>query len=177
MQGSTPLAQTERWVRWINGQTVPQQTFDHVLEWNLGHMVNLGPSFALGGIVTAGTGSDGPFTGLKLRARRWLTPDVSVELEGGMMRTNAMDTRFPSESGATADVRLNIRDQGSFYVRWDGIDLAEESVFLDGADDPGGFQQAFSVGVSAGSVPALVGTGALGLTYAVLIALYVGYGG
>lgn len=174
MQGSTPLAQTERGVTWSGGQTVAREAFDHVLEWNLGHMANLTPTFALGGVVTAGTGSDGPFTGLKLRARRWLTSEVSLEVEGGLMQTNAMNTRFPAETGGTADVRLNIRDQGSFYVRWDGVTLSEQVLGPDYAD-PGGFQQALSVGVSAGSVPALVGSGALGLGYLVLIALFIGY--
>jgi hypothetical protein len=171
MQGNTPLAQTERRVTWINDQSVPLETFDHVLEWNLGHMVNLSTTFAIGGVVTAGTGSDGPFTGVKLRARRWLSPDLSLEAEGGLMRTNAMDSRFPAETGGTADFRLNIRDQGSFYVRWDGISLSEASFAVSGTDDPGGFQQAFSVGVGLGSFPALAGSGALGLAFLILIAM------
>jgi len=172
MQGSTPLAQTRRdLTRVAGGAPYPTQSFEHVLEWNLGHMVNIGPSFALGGVITAGSGSDDPLTGVKLRARRWLSPDASVELEGGLMRTNAGHVLYPAVTGGTADVRLNIRDQGSFYVRWDGVALPRRDYILNGSSDPGGFQQAFSVGVGLGSVPALLGTGALGLAYVVLIAL------
>ncbi len=40
--------------------------------------------------------------------------------------------------------------------------------------DPGGVQHALSVGVGTGSVPALIATGAAGLTVAVMFALLVG---
>jgi hypothetical protein len=42
--------------------------------------------------------------------------------------------------------------------------------------DPGGTHHALSVGVGTGSVPALITTGAAGLMYAFLIAVYFGYG-
>lgn len=174
MQASTPLAQTQRTVMYAGGMTRSVETFEHVLEWNLGHMVNLGPTFALGGVVTAGTGANDPLTGLKVRVRRWLSPDVSVEAEGGMVRTNGSHRFYPSATGGTADLRLNIRDQGSFYVRWDGVRLPQEDYLLDGGSDAGGFEQAFSVGVGLGSVPALAGTGAMGLGLVVLWAMVAG---
>jgi hypothetical protein len=171
MQGNTPLAQTRRDLTYGDGSSWAVDSFEHVLEWNLGHMVNIGTSFAVGGVVTAGSGSDEPLTGLKVRARRWLSPNVSVELEGGMVRTNASHSVYPAVTGGTADVRLNIRDQGSFYVRWDGVTLPAQGDLLPGGVDPGGFHQAFSVGVGLGSVPALAGTGALGLGLVVLWAM------
>ena len=36
---------------------------------------------------------------------------------------------------------------------------------------PGGTQRGLPLGVSAGRVPALIGTGALGITWAVLVAM------
>lgn len=178
MQGSTPLAQTSRMVRWGNdGPEVRRDAITEVLEWNLGHMVNLTPDFALGALFTLGTGNDDPLTGMKLRARRWLTSNVSLELEGGVVRTNANSAVFPGVTGPTADLRLNIRDQGSFFVRWDGMRLPSvEPILIPGEyghADPGGFQHGISVGMSAGSLPALVGSGALGLAYTILLALYL----
>jgi hypothetical protein len=173
MQGSQPMLQSERTLGFSGGYALTQGAFDHVLEWNLGHMVNLGPELAVGGVITVGTGGDGPFTGLKVRGRRWLSPDVSVEVEGGIMRTDARQTLYPARTGVTADARLNIRDQGSFFVRWDGVDIPSSRAG-DVYVDPGGFQHAFSVGVGVGSVPTLIGTGALGLGYLFLFAALIG---
>lgn len=178
MQGSTPLAQTSRTVQWgWNAPQVRQDAIRETLEWNLGHMVNVTPTFALGALFTIGTGNDDVLTGMKLRARRWISKDVSLELEGGILRTNANNAVFPGISGSTADLRLNIRDQGSFFVRWDGVRLPSVEPILVPGDfgysDPGGFQHGISVGVSAGSLPALVGSGALGLAYTILLALWL----
>ena len=71
-------------------------------------------------------------------------------------------------------MRFNIRDQGAFYLRWDVVPLPEESQPW-GYYDPGGTQQGLSLGVSTGSVPVLIGTGALGITWAVLVAMYAGW--
>jgi len=175
MQGSTPLAQTSRPVRWGSGNPeVRRDALTEMLEWNLGHMVNLTPALAVGAHFTLGTGNDDALTGIKLRARRWLSKDVSMELGGGILRTNANNAAFSGVTGPSADVRLNIRDQGSFFVRWDGLRLpsTEPLAGWDGYFDPGGFQHGISVGASAGSVPALIGSGALGLVWAVLLGLY-----
>lgn len=168
-QASTPLVQSERRIDVAGGPSPRVETFETVLEWNLGHMANLTRTLALGGVVTLGTGSDGPLTGVKLRVRRWLSPDVSLELEGGLLRTNARDNRFPAATGGTSDLRVNVRDQGSFYLRWDGVVLPDETYPVNGYHDPGGFQQALSVGVGLGSKPALVGTGATGVMVVALI--------
>jgi len=170
MQGSMPLVQTQRTI--VLGGNIEQgsNTIEEVLEWNVGHMVNVTPTFAVGGLFTLGTGNTDVLTGMRLRARRWLSENLSLELEGGLLRTDAGSSRYPGVYGGTVDVRLNIRDQGSFYVRWDGVDLEEQS--FDWMFDPGGFHHGLSVGASAGSVPALIGTGALGLAWTVLFALY-----
>jgi len=171
MQGSTPLVQTRRTVVYQGDTQQGNSAIDQVLEWNVGHMVNLTPEFAVGGELTLGTGNTDIFTGMRLRARRWLSEDLSMELEGGLLRTDAGQSRYPGVYGGTVDVRLNIRDQGSFYVRWDGVHLEPQD--FDYMFDPGGFHHGLSVGASAGSVPALIGTGALGLAWAILFGLYL----
>ena len=133
-------------------------------------MANLGARYALGGVVTVGTGNGDGLSGLKVRVRRWLSPDLAVEAEAGAVWTNVHGTRRPNTVGGTAAVRFNIRDQGAFYLRWDVVPLPEESQPW-GYYHPGGTQQGLSLGVSTGSVPALIGTGALGITLAVLVAM------
>lgn len=173
MQGTTALLQTSRVVSYGGGYETATDAFEERLEWNLGHMVNLTPTFALGGTFTVGNGNTDALTGVRLRARRWMSRDISVEGEGGLLRTTAGGATYPGVTGVTAGLRLNIRDQGSFFVRWDGVSLPEvrqtDSWIFH---DPGGFHHGLSVGASAGSVPALIGTGALGLAYTVLLALW-----
>lgn len=173
MQGSVPLAQSARRVQQGTGPFIARDATESVVEWNVGHMVNVGEHYAFGGVLTVGSGNDDVLTGIKARGRRWLSSDVSVELEAGLARSNAGSTRFPGVSGFTSDARLNIRDQGSFYVRWDVLSLPEQR--FQGGDyyDPGGTHHGVSVGASAGSIPALIATGALGLTYAVLLAIFI----
>ncbi len=171
MQGYTPLAQSSRRVTYGGGPSVEIQAFESNLEWNLGHMVNLTPKFALGGTLGIGpSGGTGIFTGARVRARRWISPEWSVELSGGLLDSNV---RYPSARGVTFDARVNIRDQGAFFVRWDGASLPPESFPEAEHFDPGGFQQAVSIGAAAGSVPALVGTGVLGLGYVILLGVYL----
>ena len=177
MQGSAPLVQTSRAVQSPDGGLAyARETFPRVLEWNVGHMVNVGSRYAIGGVVTGGTGNRDVLTALKIRLRRWLGSNSSLEAEGGLLRGDAI--------GGTAALRLNIRDQGSFFLRWDMLPTAVQSgIFRDPGDrsttdswlDPGGMQHALSFGVGTGSVPALITTGAAGLTLAVLYGLYVGH--
>ncbi len=173
MQGIAPLVQTDRQVSYGGGMETRSNAFDQVLEWNLGHMVNLTPTFAVGGVFTVGSGGSDALTGVRARGRRWMSKDVSLELGGGLLRTTARGAAYAGVNGATVDLRLNIRDQGSFFVRWDGLSLPEVRQTGDWTFyDPGGFQQGLSVGASAGSVPALIGTGALGLAWTILFALF-----
>lgn len=168
MQGTTPLAQTTRQVAYSDGLPVPVESYESQLEWNLGHMANLNPKFALGGVITLGTPGGSLLSGIKARARRWLNDDVSIELEGGWRTAD----QYPRGNGATADLRLNVRDQGSFFLAWDGKVLPRQE-FPGSFLDPGGFAQAFSVGAGLGSVPALVGTGALGLGVLIVLAILI----
>jgi hypothetical protein len=174
MQAYTPLSQSSRMVRYSTAPPVPLQSFEEQLEWNFGHMVNVTPDLAIGGLLTLGTGAgSGAFAGLKGRVRRWLGPQVSVEVEGGLLRSGVV---YPPAHGVTADVRLNIGDHGSFFVRWDGIDVSGESIDYGGGygfHDAGGFQQALSVGAGVGSKPALVGTGVLGLGWVILLGAFL----
>ena len=87
------------------------------------------------------------------------------------MATTAQSFRYRGVFGATVDARVNIRDQGSFFLGWNGLPLSAET-YPYGLSDPGGFQQALLIGVSAGSVPALVATGACGVGVLVLVALF-----
>jgi hypothetical protein len=171
MQGFTPLGQTTRSVSYSDGQPVEMTAFEGRLEWNVGHMVNLSPTFALGGTLSVGPhGGSGIFTGLKVRARQWLSEDLSLELAGGLLEYGQ---HYPSSRGATADVRINVRDQGAFFVRWDGVSLPGVQYPDASYFDEGGFQQAISVGAAAGSVPALIATGALGLGYVIVLGLFL----
>jgi hypothetical protein len=171
MQGFEPLAQSTRNVRYSDGLAVPVETFESTLEWNVGHMVNVTPAWAFGGTLSVGSqGGSGIFTGVKLRARRWISPDWSLELAGGLLESGA---QYPSARGVTADLRINVRDQGAFFVRWDRVRVSVQSWPDDSYFDPGGHQQAVSLGAAAGSVPALIGTGALGLGYVILLALFL----
>jgi hypothetical protein len=180
MQGVSPVAQTSRIVENRGGPTYRQEAFSSQLEWNLGHMVNMGPRYAIGGVVTAGTGNGDALTALKLRVRRWLGSDLSLEAEGGLLWNDANGGSTSGAIGGTAALRLNIRDQGSFFLRWDMLPLASQSYsfydpgdpFIGGYHDPGGTQHALSIGVGTGSVPALITTAATGLTLAVLLALF-----
>lgn len=178
LQGSAPLVQTRRRVvnTFPDGPTLTQRAtaFESSLEWNLGHMVNVSPSWAVGGVFTAGPDGRGAFRGVKARARRWLSPDVALELEGGLLAADVQGAGTPGHSGVTADVRLDIRDQGSFFVRWDGVPL-REAIYPYGYYDSGGFQQALSAGVGLGSVPALIGSTVTGLAVLVLVISLIGY--
>ena len=176
MQGLVPMAQTTRTIS--SGGDYPYsyeaEVFENAVEWNVGHMVNVSDGWAVGGVVTVGSGGRDVLTGLRVRGRRWLNKDLSVEVEAGVISSEAAynsDSRF---NGWTSDIRLNIRDQGSFFVRYDGVSIPEQSYLYNDYLDPGGIHHGIRLGASAGSVPALVGTGALGVLYAVLIALYLG---
>lgn len=179
MQGSVPMVQSQRTVSYGSGQTFQQEAFpEEEISWNLGHMVHLDPQWAVGGLFTVGSGGGDALTGVRLRVRRWVLPDLSVEAEGGLLRSNANGTRYPDVTGPTAGLRLNIRNHGSFFLQWDGLDLPPQTQDW-GPDafyrDPGGWQNGFRVGASLNSVAALAGSGVLTLAYAFLWAAYSDY--
>ena len=172
MQAATPLAQTSRTIQYPDASEDDQVAFKSVLQWNLGHMVNVGNDWGIGGVVTLGTNTEHWLSGLKARIRRWVNPHLSVEAEGGAL----LSSGHSGGKGGTAALRFNIRDQGSVYLRWDMLRLPE-IIGGSGTYDPGGTQHGLSFGVGLGSLPALVGTGALGIAAAVFVALVLGLAG
>jgi len=174
VQSTLPVLQT-RHEFWFTGtDTVEQEAFSTQVEWNVGHMVNLNPSWAAGGEMTVGTGNDSPLTALRGRARRWLNADVSIEAEAGVRWSTGDHSVTNSVAGPTLGLRLNIRDQGAFFLRWDVLPLPATNR-ADGYHDSGGTQHGLSVGAAAGSMPAVVATGAVGLGWLMLAALFAGF--
>ena len=174
-QGLLPLARSTRTVG------SPEFPFEveimgASLEWTAGHMWNLdGGPWAVGGTLTIGTQADGLLSGLRARGRRWLSPDLALEGTLGYALVDVNGGTGGTAGGVSTDLRINIRDQGAFFVRWDRFDIAPSEwvradyVYLD----EGGVQHAFLVGASAGSLPAIVGSGLLGVGFAVLFGIYV----
>ena len=175
MQALTPLVQTSRVVERGSPFYFDDQIWHFAFEWNVGHMWNVNRDWAFGGMVTASTQPQGVLGGLRARARRWITDDLSVESAIGYARVNGRTLSEGNDHGISADLRLNIRDQGSFFLRWDYANLKEtrRGQFGDDYYDPGGAQHALSIGVGSGSVPALIGTGTLFVGLAILIGLYI----
>lgn len=158
-QASLPLFSTTQTSIISNGSINERPAFESQLDWNLGYMVNLSERWALGGALTLGPASSDGLTGLKARARRWIARGVSLEFDAGALRTDGHGS-FASEPlwGLTGDVRVNVEDRGSFFVRWDGVDVPGNQN-PGGSRRLGGYQQAVYVGVGAGSTWAVVGTG------------------
>jgi hypothetical protein len=105
-----------------------------------------------------------------------LSEQASVELESGLTRGGVDATRDHS-TVVSVGTRLNIGDYGSFYARWEGASVPRYSYSDPGGyafSDSGGFQQAFSAGAGLGSMPAVIGTGAVGLAVAIFFATWDG---
>ena len=168
VQGVFPLAATRRVVQYPGGPSRIDRDFETRLEWNLGYMVNVGPDAAVGGVVTLGTGGHDPLTGLRLRGRWWTSDAVALELEGGLLRSAANGHRPFGTSGVTADGRLVLHDQGSLFLRWDRLYLEE-----DEHGDSGGTSDALLLGVGLNNRPAVYGTLAAGVVWAVLLGVFV----
>lgn len=167
-QGVFPVRASQRPVGFPGGPVRPTDAFESRLEWNLGYMANVSRDWALGGAVSLGTGAYDALTGLRVRVRRWLGPQLSFELQGGAFFTHARNAG-PTRVGITTDARLNVGDHGSFFLRWDGVDLPVQRTPTGEVWDGGGFQQALQVGVGTGSTWTLVGTGLLAAWFAIVI--------
>jgi hypothetical protein len=173
-QGAFPLVSSAETVSFPGGTPVERDAFESRLEWNLGYMVNVSPAWAVGGAVTLGTGSYDALTGVRARARRWLTPQMSVEVESGMLVTHAANLGGARPlRGFTADARLNVGDHGSFFLRWDAVDVPAAPAYGGFVPHSGGLEQALYVGVGTGSTWTVAGTAVLGLWYAFVIAALV----
>ena len=168
-QGVFPLLSTTRLQGSPGGPSFRVESFESRLEWNLGYMLNVSQDWAVGGALSLGTGSYDALTGVRARARRWLSPQLSVELQGGVVLTHAHNSGPDVRKGLTADARLNIGDRGSFFLRWDGVQVPQERTASGEIWDSGGFQQALHVGVGTGSTWTAIGTGALALWYTFLL--------
>ena len=88
MQAATPLAQTSRTIQYPDASEDRREEFVRVLQWNLGHMVNVGDDWGIGGVVTLGTNTEPWLSGLEARIRRWVNPHLSIEAEGGALLSN-----------------------------------------------------------------------------------------
>jgi hypothetical protein len=155
LQGFLPLLQTTRVVEPDQAPPILSKAFGRAVEFNVGHMVNVDSTWALGGYFTLANPGLKGYWGLRGRVRRWVSPDMALEVSGGIL--GGGEHHFANH-GLTADVRLNLRDQGAIIARWDGVSLPEYARSRE--VDPGGFQQAVSVGVSAGGYRAMLLTGA-----------------
>lgn len=154
LQGFLPLLQTTRVVEFDQAPQIPSKAFGRAVEFNVGHMVNVDSTWALGGTVALANLGVSGYWGLRGRVHRWVSPDLALEVSGGIL--GGGEHHFANH-GLTADVRLNLRDQGAIVARWDGVSQPEYMRYDE--MDPGGFQQAMSVGVSAGGYRAMLPTG------------------
>lgn len=148
----------------------PSDTFDDLLEWNLGYMTNVSPDWAVGGAISLGPGAAGALGGLRVRVRRWVGPTLSVELQGGLVR-RGRGGLGGADHGISADARLNVADQGSLFVRWDGVFLPER-VDWNGETHPAAFARAFQVGLGTGSTCTLFATGLLGMMFVMVLSAW-----
>ena len=154
------------------GQTFTEYPFfGNELTWNLGAMRNMSQEWALGGTVSLGTGSPGILTGMRLRARRWLSPPGSAELEAGIFSTGINQRVGSGMSwGPTVGVRLNVADRFSVVSRWEA---AHASAGSDGFfEREAGLHHGLYLGASAGGTIAVAGTAVIGaVALFVLVAL------
>lgn len=141
-------------------------------EWNVGHMINLGDRWALGGAVSLGNGSNDVFNGVRVRMRRWIRPQMSLEVEGGMAKSDGGHGRYRPLTAPSAGVRFNIQDKGSLFLRYDAFGTPEGTrhVGFDHEEVPWGREAMLRAGVGLGGKPALVGMGVVVLGFALLLA-------
>lgn len=160
LEGALAVASTTE-VHESSTLTTEYPVFENELKWHLGAMRNLSEEWALGATVSLGTGSPSPLTGIRVRARRWLEPNVSLELEAGAVNTGIND-RFGSGLGwgPTFGARLNLGDYVSVFTRWEGAYARAGSTTY--FSRKAGFHQGLYVGVSAGSTVAVAGSAVLG---------------
>lgn len=76
----------------------------YLIAWELGWMKNLNEDYALGGTLLIEGNEHTKGIGLKPRLRRWLSPELSVDVSLGILKSQE------SGSGLTGDVSLNWRD-------------------------------------------------------------------
>ncbi|HSM03202.1 MAG TPA: hypothetical protein VK858_01220 [Longimicrobiales bacterium] len=170
VQGVFPVASTSQGYAGVVG-TPPQsrRVFrDSNLEFNLGYMVNATSALSLGGALTLGSGSGGVPDGARARARWWMHPRLSVELEAGVHRTNLGSFVGSPLTGPSVAGRLNVRDLGAVFLRYDRVDVPADGRWA------GGPASAVSVGAGASSGAALVSGALIGLAVIGLVLIAPG---
>ncbi|MEO7996540.1 MAG: hypothetical protein ABI852_03800 [Gemmatimonadaceae bacterium] len=154
----------------------------HPSEWKfsteVGGMVNRGKSTAVGGTLLLDVGPDGASIGLKARYRRWLTPEgIALDFGAGVRTTreeifndysyvnqdNFVYQRPRQSIGFTTDVAINASDYVAVVSRLD-INRYDKRL-----------QPTISLGVRAESRPAVFALGGIGLTYGVLVLLFLSF--
>ncbi len=148
---------------------------------DLGLMINLCGRYALGFGNFIGVSLDGHFRGgLKLRAKRWLGAQKSVDLSAGpLLWDDDGSLAIPS---FTVDVSYHMNRwlAMTFLIEYlrtktrSYRDYHEDQLVL--VADPGVSDVAFHLGVKAGSTPGLVANAAAATAGAVFFLLYLSIG-
>lgn len=141
---------------------------DNNLEFNLGHMLNVTSELSLGGAVTLGSGSGGVPDGVRARVRWWMAPEVSLEFEGGVLRTNLGSWVGSPLMGPSIGLRVNLFDVGAVLLRYDQVDVPSDGRWS------GGPASGISLGASASSGNAVVVSTIIGLGLTVLMLTWPG---
>lgn len=154
----------------------------HPSEWKFSAevvgMINRGKHSAVGGTLLIDGGPEGASIGLKGRYRRWLTPEgIALDFGAGFQTTKDKVFRNASTSGQpillyqgprnsvgfTGDVALNASEYVAIVSR---VDINKFDSRL---------QPTVSLGVRAESRPAVFALGGIGITYGVLILLFLSF--
>ena len=156
-----------------------QQSYYEVRDqdWNftteIGGMVNRSARTALGATLLLGASPDGATVGVKARYRRWLNADgVALDIGAGVRTSQSnratytydanVPYREPGPSPAfTGDVAINARDYLALVARVDVAKFGNR------------YQPNVALGVRAGSKPAVIATGAILTTYALLLTVFL----
>ena len=171
VQGVLPLVRNTRLVRWFGGHEMEDTPYADRLQWELGFLHNVSERWALGGTVRLGAGSTDALTGVTVRARRWLSDDVGLDLSSGAtFLAVSTPERYGRTTGWLADARLNFNDDAYAGLRYEVVPI-EPFAGSEDTFDPGGNAQALSVLVGMGSEWAIGGTAALGLGLVLLLSL------
>lgn len=114
---------------WYPGMQ-PRSDLDSPYEWELGVLVNRGPTHAVGGTLVLGMDGNGTRAAVKARYRRWLSRYAAVDASGGVAMADRYWAPTPFTDrpavGVTGDVAVGFTDWVSFGVRgdllWSGLD-------------------------------------------------------
>jgi len=130
------------------------------LHWELGYMRNLdNRQWALGGAGFLGLDDDGSRFALKVRLRRWLGQDVSVDLAPGILFAGS-DSHFESNvPGFTGHLAINHREWLQVVAMLEVIDLEPKQAFPDLEPNT---DVSWYGGVKLGGVAGVIGTVILG---------------